>query len=130
MPNVLISELDQSAALASGSIFLVQPAAGPPAVYCTATQVATYGTETALATAMVFASGAAVYSAGNFTLGAGAALATTATVGYVMIQSCAGPPSGAPDGAADGNIPMIVDTTNFALYFYMPSGAWKSTALT
>lgn len=42
MPNVLISELDQIAAVVSGDVFLVQPEAGPPANYCTASQIATY----------------------------------------------------------------------------------------
>lgn len=125
MPNVLISELDASAALATGDMFLVQHAAGPPAEYCTATQVSDYVTKTALATSFIFSSGARVSSAGNFTFGAGSALATTATVGYVMIQSCAGVPTGVPVGFGAGNIPIVFDTTNLRLYAYTPSGAWK-----
>lgn len=42
MPNVLISELDASGTLASGDMFLVQHAAGPPAEFCTAAQIAAY----------------------------------------------------------------------------------------
>lgn len=125
MPNVLISELSQKAALASGDYFLVQPAAGPPADYCFASQITTYVMQTSLATGVVLASGAAIKSAGNFTLGGGVALATTATVGYVMIQSCAGVPSGVPIGFGAGNIPIVFDTTNFRLYAYTTSGAWK-----
>ncbi len=129
MPNVLISELDQKAALANGDYFLVQPAAGAPAEYVLASQVATYVQQTALATGIVLASGAHISSAGNFTLGAGTPLATTATVGYVMVQSCAGVPTGVPVGFGAGNVPIVIDTTNFRIYAYMPSGAWKMAQL-
>ena len=47
MPNVLISELDQSAALTSGDIVMVMHAAGPPAEYANMAQVATYVNGTA-----------------------------------------------------------------------------------
>tara|TARA_R110000787_G_scaffold242039_1_gene348181 strand:- start:308 stop:700 length:393 start_codon:yes stop_codon:yes gene_type:complete len=130
MPNVLISDLDQSAALATNTAFLTMVGSTVPANYSTATQVADYVMVTSLATAVVLASGSTISSAGNFTLGAGAALATTATVGHVMIPTCAGPPSGVVEGAAAGMAPMIVDTTNRKLYIFMPSGAWKSTSLT
>ena len=129
MPNVLISELDQSGTLASGDLFLVQHAAGPPAEYCTATQIEQYVNRTALATGFTLASGGKISSAGNFTLGGGTALATNATVGYVMVTSCAGVPTGAPVGFAAGNIPIQIDTTNFRIYAYMPSGAWKMAQL-
>lgn len=125
MPNVLISELDASAALISTDLLLVQHAAGPPAEYCTAAQVAAFTNRTALATAIILASGGTISSAGNFTLGGGTALATTATVGYVMVQSCAGAPTGVPVGFGAGNVPIVIDTTNFRIYAYMPSGAWK-----
>lgn len=130
MPNVLISELDASAALASGDMFLVQHAAGPPADFCTATQIANYVMQTALATGVVLASGAVISSAGNYTLGAGAALATTATVGYVMITSCAGAPTGVPVGFGVGNMPIQYDTTNNKLWIYAASGAWRGVLLT
>jgi len=130
MPNVLISELDASSALASGDIFLVQHAAGPPAEYCTARQISTYVAQTSLATGVVLASGAAVKSAGNFTLGEGTALATNATVGYVMITSCAGKPTGVPVGFGAGNMPIQYDTTNNKLWVYAASGAWRGVSLT
>lgn len=129
MPNVLISELSAKAALASGDYFLVQPAAGPPADYCFASQITTYVMQTSLATGVVLASGAAVKSAGNFTLGSGAALATTATVGYVMITSCAGAPTGVPVGFGVGNMPIQYDTTNNKLWVYAASGAWRGVSL-
>lgn len=130
MPNVLISELDAHTAIVSGDYFLVQPAAGPPAEYALASQIATYVQQTALATGIVLASGARIQSAGNYTLGAGTALATNATVGFVMIQSCAGVPSGAPVGFGAGNVPIVFDTTNFRLYAYTTSGAWKMAQFT
>lgn len=130
MPNVLFSDLDQSGSLASGDIFPVLHAAGPPADYFTATQLGDYVTRTYTATAITVASGGTISSAGNYTLGAGTALATTATVGYVMVPSCAGIPTGIPVGFAAGNIPLVVDTTNFRVYCYMPSGAWRFATLT
>lgn len=42
MPNVLISELTAKAAVAAGDYFIVQPAAGPPADYCLATQIVAF----------------------------------------------------------------------------------------
>lgn len=58
-------------------------------------------------------------SGGNISLGASAAVATTATAGLIRIPTCAGTPTGA---VADGN--MVIDTTNHKLYFR--SGAtWR-----
>ena len=42
MPNVLITELDQRTTILDTDAFIVQPAAGPPAQYVTASTVATY----------------------------------------------------------------------------------------
>lgn len=77
MPNVLISELDPSPTLASGDMFLVQHAAGPPAEFCTADQVAAFvlGSTPAL-TGQTTATGA---TAGTVTLATGA-------VGYLVIS--------------------------------------------
>jgi len=61
------------------------------------------------------ASGSAVF--GN------AAIATTATGGFVYIPSCAGTPTGVPTGFS-GRIPLVVDSTNNKLYFYS-GGAWR-----
>lgn len=56
-----------------------------------------------------------------------AALATNATVGFVMIPSCAGTPSGTPADIPTGQIPMVWDSTNLKLYAYT-GGAWKASA--
>jgi len=55
-----------------------------------------------------------------------AALATSATDGFVYMQSMAGAPSGTPTSYG-GRVPFVYDTTNDKLYVY--NGAWKSVAL-
>ena len=54
-----------------------------------------------------------------------AALATNATVGFMMLPSCAGAPTGVPADIPTGQIPMVYDSTNNKIYAY--NGAWKST---
>ena len=65
----------------------------------------------------------------NITLGSGAALATSATTGYIIISTCAGAPTGVPVGHATGNAALVYDTTDSKLYAY-DSGTWKSAAFT
>jgi hypothetical protein len=55
--------------------------------------------------------------------GTSAALATTATNGFLYIPTCAGTPTGTPT-AVTGMAPIIVDTTNNKLYFYS-TGQWR-----
>lgn len=57
----------------------------------------------------------------NVTIG-NAALATTATDGFLYVTSCAGPPTGVPT-AITGRIPIVADSTNNKLYIYS-GGAW------
>lgn len=64
-------------------------------------------------------------SNGNVEIGT-AALATTATNGFLYIPSCAGTPTGTPT-AKTGRVPLVYDTTNNKLYAY--NGAWKSVTL-
>jgi hypothetical protein len=52
-----------------------------------------------------------------------AAIATTATDGFLYVPSCAGTPTGTPT-AFTGRVPIVVDTTNNKLYFYS-GGAWR-----
>lgn len=52
-----------------------------------------------------------------------AALATTATDGFLYIPTCAGTPTGTPT-AITGLAPIVVNTTNNKLYFYS-GGAWR-----
>jgi hypothetical protein len=60
-------------------------------------------------------------SLGNVSIGT-AAIATTATDGFLYITSCAGPPTGVPT-AKTGRWPLVIDSTNHKLYFY--DGAWR-----
>jgi hypothetical protein len=63
---------------------------------------------------------------GSFVMGT-AALATTATSGFIYTPSCAGTPTGTP-ATFTGRTPLIVDTTGSKLWVYL-GGAWKSTTL-
>jgi hypothetical protein len=57
-----------------------------------------------------------------------AAIATTATDGFLYVPTCAGAPTGVPTSYT-GRVPIVVDSTNSELYVYV-GGSWKSTALT
>ena len=64
-----------------------------------------------------------ITGAGNIVAGASAALATTATNGFLYVPTCAGTPTGTPT-AITGMAPIVVNTTNNKLYFYS-GGAWR-----
>ncbi|MCB0128689.1 MAG: hypothetical protein KDE58_40770 [Caldilineaceae bacterium] len=57
----------------------------------------------------------------------GAALDTTATLGFAYLPTCAGAPTGTPELVPTGAVASVYDTTNNRLYVY--NGAWKSVAL-
>ena len=62
--------------------------------------------------------------AGGFVISdGGAALATTATDGFLYVPTCAGTPTGTPTTQA-GSAPIVIDTTNNKLYFYS-GAAWR-----
>jgi hypothetical protein len=79
------------------------------------------------ASSIVIASGGAtermqVTSAGSVTIGTG--LPTTATDGFLYVNSCAGVPTGVPTSLNGGNsIPFTVDRTNNKAYIYS-GGSW------
>jgi hypothetical protein len=52
-----------------------------------------------------------------------AALATSATGGFLYVPTCAGTPTGTPT-TQTGTAPIIVDTTNHKLYFFS-GGTWR-----
>lgn len=56
-----------------------------------------------------------------------AAIATSATDGFLYIPTCAGPPTGAPT-AYTGRAPMVLDSTNSKLYVRV-GGAWKGVTV-
>jgi hypothetical protein len=65
-------------------------------------------------------------AAGNVALGT-AALATTATDGFLYIPTCAGPPTGVPT-TFTGRVPIIYDSTNNFLYI-RAGGTWKKSTV-
>lgn len=128
--NVTIGQFTAATTSAvAGDSFAAYQATASTTVRFLATQIAQV-VFNQTATAITMASGSVISSAGNFTLGAGVVLATTAVSGHVMIPSCAGTPTASVIGATGGNIPMVVDTTGYNLYFLLPSGVWRKTALT
>jgi hypothetical protein len=66
---------------------------------------------------------ARITATGSFVAGAQAALATTATDGFLYVPTCAGTPTGVPT-TITGMAPIVVNTTNNKLYFYS-GGAWR-----
>lgn len=58
-----------------------------------------------------------------------AVLATTATVGFVMLPSCAGTPTGVPNDIPTGQCPAVIDSSANRIWIYV-GGAWKYAALT
>jgi hypothetical protein len=66
--------------------------------------------------------GGSAGNAVNVGLGAGA-IATTDTLGYFCLPSCAGAPTGIPANIPTGQIPLHIDSTNKKLYAYI--GGWK-----
>ncbi len=61
---------------------------------------------------------------GNIVTGT-AALSTTATDGFLYVETCAGTPTGVPTAFA-GVVPLVWDTTNNKLYFY--NSGWTTTS--
>jgi hypothetical protein len=65
---------------------------------------------------------ARIPAAGGMVVGT-AALATSATDGFLYVPTCAGTPTGTPT-TQTGTAPIVVDTTNNKLYFYS-GGQWR-----
>ena len=65
---------------------------------------------------------ARIPSVGGVVVGT-AALATTATDGFLYVPTCAGTPTGTPT-TQTGTAPIVINTTNNKLYFYS-GGAWR-----
>ncbi|TXH43993.1 MAG: hypothetical protein E6Q97_33360 [Desulfurellales bacterium] len=77
-------------------------------------------------TAIMRVAGAGTGGNGNLATG-NAALATNATVGYFMIPSSAGVPTGVPADIPTGQIALHYDSTNNRIYAY--NGAWRSVVV-
>jgi hypothetical protein len=65
---------------------------------------------------------ARIPAAGGMVVGT-AAIATTATDGFLYVPTCAGTPTGTPT-TQTGTAPIVINTTNNKLYFYS-GGAWR-----
>jgi hypothetical protein len=76
-------------------------------------------------TLTTYSTGATIITGGSVVISS-AALATTATDGFLYIPSCAGTPTGVPT-TYTGRVPVIYDTSNDKLYIYR--GGWKSVTL-
>lgn len=76
-------------------------------------------------TAVISANGAGTGTNGNVAFGT-AALATNATVGHLMIPSCAGTATGVPADIPTGQAALVYDSTNKKLGIY--DGGWIWTA--
>jgi len=86
------------------------------------------GNPTISTTAGSLAWGAALVANANLRLSHGtSALATSATEGFLHLQSCAGTPTGVPASIPTAQIPTVYDSTNQRIYFY--SGSWRSVAV-
>ena len=66
----------------------------------------------------------------NFQLGAGVALATTATLGFPMMPTVSGTPTGTPVGHVAGTAAFVFDSSATKLWVYKDGTGWKSVALT
>ena len=76
-------------------------------------------------TAILQAEGAGTGTNGSTAFG-NAALATNATVGFLMIPSCAGTPTGTPADIPTGQAPIVYDSTNKKLCVW-DGAAWVQT---
>lgn len=70
-----------------------------------------------------FANGTAPNLFRGTTVVGSAALATTATTGFLYVPSCAGTPTGTPTSYGS-SLPIVIDSTNHKLYFYS-GGTWR-----
>lgn len=62
---------------------------------------------------------------GDFRIGTGAAIATTATGGFIKIATCAGTPTGVPANANTGSAEVVYDSTGKKLWIYdNATAAW------
>jgi hypothetical protein len=76
----------------------------------------------------IYASGTASNLFAGTTIIGTAAIATTATAGFLWIPSCAGAPTGAPTAPYTNAAALVADTTNSRLYVRIGS-TWKYAAL-
>lgn len=57
--------------------------------------------------------------------GAAISLSISATTGFAFLPNCSGVPTGTPANAAVGLNAVVIDATNYRLYFFA-GGAWRN----
>lgn len=67
---------------------------------------------------------------GDFRMGTGTAIATTATGGFPKIPTCAGTPTGVPTNRATGSAEIVYDSTGKKLWIYdNATTSWKGVVI-
>jgi hypothetical protein len=64
----------------------------------------------------------------NVLFGSGSALATTATIGFPLIPSSAGTPTGTVAGVGGGKVAIEIDTTDKKFCYSVAGGTWECSA--
>ena len=64
----------------------------------------------------------------NVLIGSGSVLATTATIGFPLIPSSAGTPTGTVTGVGAGKVAIEIDTTDKKLCYSVAGGTWECSA--
>lgn len=59
------------------------------------------------------------------TRGNAISLSISATTGFAFLPNCSGVPTGVPAGVASGLSAVVIDVTNYRLYFFA-GGAWRN----
>lgn len=63
---------------------------------------------------------------GNFDVrGAAISLSVSATTGFAFLPNCSGVPTGIPANVATGLNAVVIDATDYRLYFFA-GGAWRN----
>lgn len=68
-----------------------------------------------------------VYGEGDVSIGTGAAIATNATAGFLLLPTCAGTPTGTPTNTGAGKANFVYDSTANKLWVY--NGSWRGVAV-
>jgi hypothetical protein len=107
--------------------FTTTSSGGWTAFQVNATQTSDTGSGTKrLLDVQIGGTSAFIIDANKNTVHSSAALATTATNGFMYVPTCAGVPTGTPT-TYTGTVPIVFDTTDNKLYVY--NGSWKGCAV-
>lgn len=59
------------------------------------------------------------------TRGSAISLSVSATTGFAFLPTCSGVPTGIPTGVPPGLAAVVIDATDYRLYFFA-GGAWRN----